>query len=120
MLPSTRSSSQRTPRLSLSARVTSGQDSWRYFSRYLGKRVAKEDSSRSPPGLSSLVRGLSLHWIRWRGAGAAALALLGVSVVGASVMGVSEVLIVLVLNKCVVLFCIICAFFIVFLLGGFY
>lgn len=31
--------------------VTRGQTSRKYFSRYLGKRVAKEDSSRRrPPG----------------------------------------------------------------------
>ena len=59
--PSTRLSSHRTP-CSLSARVTAGHASRRYFSRYLGKSVANELSSSRPPGLSSLLNFWMVQW----------------------------------------------------------
>jgi hypothetical protein len=46
-----------------SARVTADHTSRRYFSRYLGKRVANEDSSVNvPPLLSSGLNGSTFHW----------------------------------------------------------
>jgi hypothetical protein len=53
MLPSTKSSTQAMPCLS-KVFVIVGQASFRYTSRYLGKSVAKDDSSaKVPPTLSS-------------------------------------------------------------------
>lgn len=50
--PSTTFSSQAIPN-SFSARVMADQDSLKYFSRYLGNRQAKEDSSSNPVALYS-------------------------------------------------------------------
>mmetsp|Transcript_4580 Transcript_4580/g.6828 ORF Transcript_4580/g.6828 Transcript_4580/m.6828 type:complete len:103 (-) Transcript_4580:131-439(-) len=62
MDPSTKFNSHDIFTLS-SDRVTSGHDSRKYFSRYLGNSVAKEDSSRSrPPGnVSSPPSSLDTH-----------------------------------------------------------
>ena len=60
MEPSIRSRIASMPYFS-SAFVTSGQESLRYRSRYLGKRVMKEDSSRNAPDDSSLVKGSIFH-----------------------------------------------------------
>lgn len=52
MLPSTKSKVQAMPCFS-SALVIMGQACFKYISRYLGKSVAKEDSSaKVPPALS--------------------------------------------------------------------
>lgn len=61
MEPSTRFSSQPMPCV-FSVRVTAGQTSCRYFSRYFGKRHAKDDSSRSPPGLYSGLNESTFQW----------------------------------------------------------
>jgi hypothetical protein len=64
--------------LTASSLVTSGQTSRRYFSRYCGKSVAKEDSSSSGAGMNSgfhssifqcsmpsWSHGLSLRYLLW-------------------------------------------------------
>ena len=62
MLPSTKSRVHAMPCFS-SARVMSGQDALRYVSRYLGKRVAKLDSSvKVPPRFCSGVKASSFQW----------------------------------------------------------
>ena len=61
ILPSTKFNSQSMPCLER-LRVTRGHTSRRYFSRYLGKRVAKELSSRRrPPGNASEEAAVSSH-----------------------------------------------------------
>ncbi|KAF4126568.1 Zinc-binding dehydrogenase [Geosmithia morbida] len=61
MLPSTRSSVQAMPCFS-SDLVTSGHASFRYTSRYLGNRVANDDSSANvPPTLSFGVNASTFH-----------------------------------------------------------
>ena len=61
MLPSTKLSSHATP-TSASALVTPGHASRRYFSRYFGNRHANDDSSVSPPVLSSGRNGVTFQW----------------------------------------------------------
>ena len=59
--PSTKFNSHPTP-TSFTAFVIDGHTSLKYFSRYFGNNVAKEDSSNSPCGLSSCVNFGTSQW----------------------------------------------------------
>ena len=59
--PSTKFNSHPTP-TSFKAFVIDGHTSLKYFSRYFGNNVAKEDSSNSPCGLSSCVNFGTSQW----------------------------------------------------------
>jgi hypothetical protein len=61
MLPSTRFSSQPNPYV-FNVRVTNGHTSRKYFSRYLGNKVAKELSSNGASKGSAAVTGAIAQW----------------------------------------------------------